>query len=253
MEKRFLELIVSDLRKLGIAEGDTVLVHSSLSSLGPVPDKAETVIQALLKVLGPDGTLLFPALSYRDVTAEHPVFDVRNTPCCVGSLPEYFRTRPGTLRSVHPTHSMSGIGKHAAELFKDHQLDSTSCGEHSPFRKLRELGTWVLFLGCSIASNTSMHAVEELVTPPYLHGGFVDYRIILADGTETSMHVRRHNFKGYAQSYARLAPLMTPQELHLGPVLSASCALMSIPAIWRIGYEKLQSDPLYFVWNYEVK
>ena len=167
MEAREIrEMMVRDLRGLGVRSGDTVLVHSSLRSLGPVPDGPETVIRGLLDALGPEGTLLFPALSYRTVTALNPVFDQLHTPCCVGGLPEYFRTRPGTLRSVHPTHSMSGVGRHAAELFREHHLDTTSCGPHSPFHRLREVGNWVLFIGCGIGPNTSMHAVEELFSPP---------------------------------------------------------------------------------------
>ena len=241
------ELMCNDLRKLGIKAGDTVLVHSSLRSLGPLPGRAETAIGALLEVLGEDGTLLFPALSHRTVNAENPCFDQLNSPCCVGGLPEYFRTRNGTLRSIHPTHSMSGIGKNVQWLFKDHQLDGTSCGENSPFRRLREVGNWILFIGCGIAPNTSMHALEELFDPPYLHGVTVDYNIITADGARSRMTVRRHSFAGYAQVYARMAYLLPATELRYGNVLSAFCALMSIPAMWDKGIEAMKKDPFYFV------
>ena len=60
--------IAKDLYALGIRPGDTVLVHSSLKSLGPVPGGAETVIQGLLKALGDEGTLLFPECIYRAQT-----------------------------------------------------------------------------------------------------------------------------------------------------------------------------------------
>jgi len=81
-------------------------VHTSLRSLGKVPGGAETVVRGLLYALGENGTLLTPALSYASVGVNNPVFDVLHTPSCVGALPEYFRTRPGTIRSVHPTHSV---------------------------------------------------------------------------------------------------------------------------------------------------
>ena len=84
MSNNVFDLLCKDLRTLGSAEGNTVMVHSSLRSLGPLPNGAETVISALLEVLGKDGTLLFPALSYRTVNAANPVFDVNNSPCCVG-------------------------------------------------------------------------------------------------------------------------------------------------------------------------
>jgi aminoglycoside 3-N-acetyltransferase len=54
--------------------------------------------------------------------------------------------------------------------------DVTPCGENSPYFKLREKAGQILFLGCGLKPNTSMHAVEELVEPPYLYDGWVDYR-----------------------------------------------------------------------------
>ena len=246
-EKIIRELMCNDLRKLGIKAGDTVLVHSSLRSLGPLPGRAETAIGALLEVLGEDGTLLFPALSFATVGIRNPVFDVRNTPSCVGALPEYFRKREGTCRSIHPTHSVSAIGKKAAALLAEHYLDETSCGEHSPFRRLREEGDWILFIGCSIAPNTSMHAVEELVTPPYLHREKVLYKCILEDGSERTMDVKRHNFQGYAQNYRRLGEILTEKELRHGSVLNAECYLMKISAMWEKGYDCLKKDPFFFV------
>lgn len=247
MSSHLFDLFCKDLRLLGLREGDTVLVHSSLRSLWPLSKDPESVIRGLLEVLGPEGTLLFPALSYASVNVENPVFDVAKTPSCVGGLPEYFRLREGTLRSIHPTHSVCGIGKKAAELLSGHEKDTTSCGENSPFRKLREQGDWILFLGCGLAPNTSMHAVEELVNPPYLHGDFVDYKIVGAENICSSMRVRRHNFRGYAQAYARMSRLLSPSELRFGSVLSSTCALMNVQALWDKALEALRKDPFAFV------
>ncbi len=243
-----IERIRADLKKLGVKKNDNLLVHSSLRSLGEVPGGAETVIRGLLEALGPEGTLLFPTLSYRDVNSDHPVFDVLNTPCCVGALPEYFRKRHGTVRSVCPTHSVSGVGRNAERLLGDHCRDTTPCGPNSPFRKLREPGGWILFIGCGIHPNTSMHAVEELVEPVYLFTEQpVDYRILLPDGRETQMRVRRHNFKGWAQAYARLDGLMDETHLRQGKVLEADCRLMDIRDMWEKALAALKENPLYFV------
>ncbi len=81
METEFIKtMICNDLHKLGVNTGDTLLVHSSLKSLGPVPGEAETVINALLEVLGNNGTLLFPALSFSSVNAASPYFDQQPPP-----------------------------------------------------------------------------------------------------------------------------------------------------------------------------
>ncbi|MFP6646122.1 MAG: AAC(3) family N-acetyltransferase, partial [Candidatus Latescibacterota bacterium] len=50
-----------------------------------------------------------------------------------------------------------------------------------PLRKLRDLGGQLLFLGCGLRPNTSMHGVEELVEPPYLFGDDITYTLHLGD------------------------------------------------------------------------
>ena len=190
---------------------------------------------------------LMPGLSYRDVGVDNPAFDLQNTPSCVGVLPEYFRTRPGTIRSVHPTHSVCGVGREAEHLLKDHHLDTTPCGTHSPFYHLREVGGQVLFLGCGMRPNTSMHAVEELVEPPYLLGVPVNYRIILGGGKAIKMRVRRHHFVGWKQRYDRLNTLLDADGWKQGKVLAATCDLVDCEQMWESGLQALRKDPFFFV------
>lgn len=239
--------IANDLTALGLREGGVVLVHASLRSLGTVPSGAETVVCGLLRALGENGTLLMPALSYAYVGVNNPIFDVLNTPSCVGALPEYFRTRPGTIRSVHPTHSVCGVGPKAESLLKEHHLDTTPCGEHSPFRRLRNVKGQILFLGCGLRPNTSMHAIEELVQPPYLLGDPVDYRIILASGKEIKMRVKRHNFGIWSQRYDRLGPLLDEDGLKRGKVLEATVDLIDCEQMWDRALIALKKDPFFFV------
>lgn len=242
--------ITSELLALGVRPGGVLLVHSSLRSLGPQISRenqgAEIVLQSLLAALGPSGTLLMPALSYETVNRDNPYFDVRNTPVCIGALQEYFRTRPETTRSVHPTHSVCGVGRRVAELLSDHQLDTTPCGPHSPFAKLPQIGGQLLFIGCGLLPNTSMHAIEERIEPPYLYSGLVEYRVIQADGSETRMTVRRHNFKGWRQRYDRLAEVQK-HGLNQGRVLQAHCHLVDAAEMDLAALGALRSDPLFFV------
>ena len=70
--------MAQDLINLGIKKDDTILMHSSLSSLGYIEGGAETVIDTILSVLT-EGTLLIPALSYSYVNNENPVFNIKET------------------------------------------------------------------------------------------------------------------------------------------------------------------------------
>jgi aminoglycoside 3-N-acetyltransferase len=242
-----LSTLSSQFHDLGVRPGGVLLVHSSLRSLGPVEGGAETVIAALLEALGPEGTLLMPALSYATVGRRNPLFDVLATPCCVGALPEAFRTRAGTRRSIHPTHSVCGVGRLAEMLLSGQELDSTPCGPHSAFARLPEAGGQILFLGCGLRPNTSMHAVEERVVPPYLFREAVEYIVRHADGSQGNMRVTGHNFIGYSQRYDRIEPLLDEPSLRRGKVLTADCFLVEAAPMWEAALEVMRNNPLYFV------
>lgn len=242
-----VELLARDLRDLGVREGGTLLVHSSLSALGRVPFGAETVIQGLLEALGPQGTLLMPALSYETVTEKAPHFDVRRTPSNVGVIPETFRQRPGTGRSIHPTHSVCGVGPGAGDLLEGHELDDTPCGRHSPFHRLPQVRGQILMLGCGLRPNTSMHAIEELVEPPYLFDGRVTYVLVNAAGHATEKAYTAHNFSGWDQRYDRVAQVLVPPDLRVGPILASTSHLIEAQGLWSAAHAKLDEDPIFFV------
>lgn len=243
----FIACFQTDLWQLGLPTGSTAMVHSSLRAFGQVPGGADTVIEALLASLGDAGTLLMPALSYMSVTPSHPVFDLRTTPSCVGIIPEAFRQRAGVHRSMHPTHSVCGLGRLAAELLSGHDRDQTPCGAHSPFHRLPETDGFILMLGCGLEPNTSMHAVEELVTPPYLFSGPIVYTLTNAEGHTRQKEYIPHGFRGWAQRYDRIANLLSAPDLRTGNVANAPCHLIRAKALWSAALAALRQDPLYFV------
>jgi aminoglycoside 3-N-acetyltransferase len=239
--------IAADLRAVGVKPGGVLLVHSSLRSLGWVAGGAATVVQGLLQALGPGGTLLMPALSYARVTPQQPLFDVRFTPSNIGAIPEYFRTRPGTLRSIHPTHSVCGVGRLVAELLDQHIEDRTPCGPRSPFRRLPEHHGQILMLGCGLRPNTSMHAIEELAEPPYLFGGVLTYRLIGWDWAATEATYRIHGFQGWQQRYDRVTDILGEPQLRRGRVLGAQVDLIEASALMQAVLTTLRRNPLFFV------
>jgi len=241
-----IELMGRGLAALGVQPGDLVLVHSSLKSMGQVPGGPETVVCGLLAALGDAGTLLMPALSYASVSEQQPLFDPACTRTCVGAIPEHFRLRPGTLRSVHPTHSVCAAGAKAKEIVSRHHLDHTPVGTNSPFRLLRDLGGKILMLGCGLKPNTSMHGVEELCEPPYLMlPKPVKYTICTPSGQQVVEH-RRHDFAGFAPRYDRLQQVMG-RGLCRGRVLQADCWLIDAGEMWQAGERALRKDPYSFV------
>jgi aminoglycoside 3-N-acetyltransferase len=239
-------LLRKDLLDLGVRPGGLLLVHSSLRSM-PGNEGPESVIQGLQEALGPGGTLLMPALTFERVTPENPVFDIRYTPSNVGIIPETFRTRPGTVRSLHPTHSVCAAGPLAGELIEAHAADSTPCGPHSPFRAIAEHGGQILFLGCGLEANTTMHAIEEVIVPPYLYDPPIEYRLTLADGSKQTKTYTPHNFRGWRQRYDRVAAILRPPDLVRATVAGAVSILLEAAALWNAARTALQKDSMYFV------
>lgn len=243
----FVDKLVADLLALGVRPGGALLVHASLKSLGSVPGGAESVIRALLAALGKGGTLLMPALTYESVTPLNPVFIQNQTPSCIGIIPETFRLRPGTRRSLHPTHSVCAVGPLTEELLLPHAQDTTPCGPNSPFRRLPELNGQILMLGCGLEPNTSIHAIEEIVEPPYLFDPPLRYTLTDESGHTFEKEYIPHNFIGWQQRYERVAEILSEPALRAGRVYGAQAHLIEASGLWEAALGQLRGDALFFV------
>jgi aminoglycoside 3-N-acetyltransferase len=205
--------IVAGLRRLGIAPGDVVLVHSSLSAFGYVEGGADTVIDALLEAIGPEGTLAAPTFTWGAFhAATGVVFDVRRTPCETGKIPETFRRRPGVLRGIHICHSMAAFGPRAEEVLGD---GVKSFAEGSAFDNLYRLNSWNLLLGVTFSSCTALHSAEEWVQVPYRkYRDFRNSTVILPDGrTIPSPSVEYLRRDGSGNDFAKMEDVMAEAGL----------------------------------------
>lgn len=154
------ERLRHDLAGIGVVSGMTLVVHSSLSSIGWVAGGASSVVSALIDAIGERGTLAMPAATpIREGSSE---FDRRTTPTTLGAIPETFRTWPGTLRSDHPLESVCARGPVAAEITGEHPL-AFSEGPGSPFDKLHRLDGRILLFGVGFNRCTALHYAESLV------------------------------------------------------------------------------------------
>lgn len=161
------EQLVDGFRKLGVAEGDTLLVHSSYKSFGEVNGGPQTVNRALEAVLGAEGTLIMPTFNF-DFNKGAP-WDVRTTPSKMGVLTELVRTDPRAKRVFHPFYSFAILGKHAEMLGS---LRYKSAYERdSVFGKLRDLDGKIIVIGLSYNNSmTFFHHIEQMEG--------VDYRFL---------------------------------------------------------------------------
>lgn len=173
-----VDSMTSDLRTLGVAAGQTILVHSSLSSLGWVCGGAPAVVDALQRVVGEEGTVVMSTHSpgnrdptnmgnppvpdswYDTIREQMPPYRPAVTPTQgMGAIAECFRSYPDVRRSAHPQHSFAAWGDNARFVTEDHPYDY-SLGEESPLARVYDLDGKVLFLGTPHATNTSFHLAE---------------------------------------------------------------------------------------------
>src|SRR5690625_889179 len=171
----------SDLKRIGIKEEMTLIVHSSLNSIGWVSGGALTLIQAIQETITNQGTLIMPSHStdlsdpkdwinpkanknlWEIIRKDMPAFDPQITPTYgLGVVPELFRTLPNVKRSNHPAYSFSAWGKEKDYILNNHSLNN-GLGEESPLARIYDLNGYVLLLGTDYDSNTSMHLSEHRV------------------------------------------------------------------------------------------
>lgn len=162
--------VIDALKCLGIAAGDIVLVHSSLKSMGHVEGGAETVIEAFLDVLTPEGTLVMPTLVMKDFRNAYKTWNI-DKPSDTGYITEVFRKYPGSVRSDQATHSVAANGKLAVELTREHTaygerygiFGDTPFSASSPWQKLYDLNAKVVMVGIDLTYNTLKHLMEYIL------------------------------------------------------------------------------------------
>ena len=169
------------LREVGLDTGDVVCVHAALSNLGYVCGGARTVVDTLIELLGPDGTLMMPTYT-RDtadprewqyppappewldrLVEETPPYDPLKSPTQrMGLISELFRTYPNVRRSGHPVSSVAAHGPQAQFLTEKVGLNNRF-GPESPYGRLTKIGGKILLLGAPFETMSLLHLSQYLI------------------------------------------------------------------------------------------
>ncbi len=153
------------LEKVGLEKGALVLGHFALSRFGYIEGGAESLIDTLLSILGPEGTLVMPTFTFSWV-GRLP-YDPNTTASRVGAVTDRFWRRSGVLRSAHPTHSFAALGRHASALLSGHDHTRSPLSANGPLGRLADLDGKIL-LFAPPTSNTIMHVGEYRAGLPLL-------------------------------------------------------------------------------------
>ncbi len=213
-----LETIEAFLERVGIHEGATLMVHSAWELLNSGRFGAAELVNRLLAVVGPKGTLAMPAFPPYSAQVSGAVFDVRRMPSAGGLLTEVFRRYPGVSRSINLNHSVCAIGLNANFLTLDHHRSETTWDAYSPYYRLREINeAWIVGLGVGhrLKIATSLHCVESALWKEnaYFRKLFRDevcYSYKTANGATGEHCYKRRTGQIYTP---KLAKHFTPDEL----------------------------------------
>jgi len=156
--------VAAGVRAIGVQPGDIVMFHSSLKSMGHVVGGPNAVIDGFLQAVSTEGTVAVPTLWWNG-SQDVSDWDYDTSPSYPGLITETFRQRPDSIRSNNPTHSVSAIGKRAAELTADHGkwglrpclYGDAAFAEASPWERLYLWNAHYCFLGVDFTYNTQAH------------------------------------------------------------------------------------------------
>ena len=237
-------LVESMLDRMAVRRDGVLLVHSSFRQFGLDGYDAGAMVEALAAAMK-GGTLLLPTMSWRFANSKHPFFDELETPSNAGVMTEIFRTRHASHRSLHPSHSLAGVGVRAGEMLASHHLDDTPCSARSPFGMLAGNEAAVALMGIGMDCCTLIHHVEEAVAidrylkPP---AEAVVYACRDRGGRAHTVRVRHHKFlpRDYWQFQDMLAERRLLATFRAG---NSACVGFRAADMVRVVRETLQARP----------
>ncbi len=230
--------VAAALRRLGVDDGDVLVVHASYRAVRPIEGGPLGLIRALETAVGAEGTLVMPAM-----TAGDAVFDPRATPTVdMGATAELFWRQDGVLRSAHPGASFAAAGPHAQDICRPHPL-APPHGPDSPVGRVHDLDGQVLLLGVNHSANTTVHLAETLAGVPYE----VEHPCVVeVDRTPRTVMIPEtdHCCAGFEQLDRWLRERRLQRE---GPVGNATARLARARDVVAVAVEHLLEDPLVFL------
>ena len=251
--------ILAALAEVGVAKGDTLLVHSSLSACGRIVGGAQTIIEALVDAVGPNGNFFVPTFQRSECYLnginkrwDHRPSDFRDRASeavrWVGTLPlEFMRLYPDAPRGVHLSHSWAGWGKKAAEVLSHQVEDEPPFSDNSCPMVVRDMGGKILHFGSPIGHTSFVHCFETHFNLPGLGPSYYDTR--LADGSITWKFVPK-GLPGPREFYSKdedarffREAVAHGLEIRRAPLGVGRLALIDCRQFWDIGSTLVTNDP----------
>jgi aminoglycoside 3-N-acetyltransferase len=242
--------LLKALKEVGVAEGDLLMVHSDIATFGKLAlfdrhELCQALVNQLDKSIGIRGTLIMPTFSYS--FCRNQVYNREETPSTVGVLTEFFRTQPGSVRTLHPIFSVAIRGP-----IKDQLLDvEMDCfGKQSIFGKVHAKRGKLLFFGATFQACTFIHYVEQMHGVPYRF--IKTFAGMIQDG-QRAYHAEATYLVRYLDRQVNLdltrleAHLLKKGMMHQVRVGNGKLLLVDADAVYQEGLKLLDQDIYFFL------
>jgi aminoglycoside 3-N-acetyltransferase len=237
------EDLVFDLKKLGIEKGDILFITIDIMKVGYFCESRDLTLKTWLRILtdlvGEDGAIVFASYSktfFRFFKKKY-VFE-RFSDTYAGSLPNYLINLDTSIRSLHPTNSVVGIGDIIKKALLNH--DSTKLSYSVLGDLINMPNSKFLMIGTIDKMNApgAMHFVqEELGYTKYSPMKYLMQIYFYENGVRKLF--TKKDFGGCSSGGYRLFfPLITNSAVKFGQVGRAVSAL--IPA--KKSYNIIKSE-----------
>jgi aminoglycoside 3-N-acetyltransferase len=206
------------LRHNGVRTGSLIIVHSSAAALKPTGLSPSRIIDKLIELVGPSGTLAMPAFpKYEeepqgidrvraDVSNLELVYDVQKSVPWTGVLPLRLMRYPGAVRSRHPLNTMVAVGPLAGPMMENNMMGERPlpCGAHSTWKYCADHKAIIVALGVDMAhSITMIHVAEDLHEAEWpVRNWYRDRKFQIVDHGASCHVVVRERHPRWAAHYA---------------------------------------------------
>ncbi len=153
------EELLNEIKNIGLNGNETLMIHSSFSSVKNIEGGAEAFLEAF-KEYFKNGLLLLPSHTWASIKNDNDVLNKQEANSCVGYLTNVAIKDKDFIRSNHPTHSVVAYGMNAIDYIKDDDYAKTPVSPNGSFGKLKNNG-YILFIGAPLSKNTFIHSIEE--------------------------------------------------------------------------------------------
>lgn len=251
------------LKQLGVTAGDRIMLAIDMGRI-PLPTYSASltnegirererlwckfILDALLDVVTPSGTLLVPSFSYTCSQAKSE-YIAESTPSETGPFTNFVRMQPQAIRSLHPIFSLAGIGCDAVPLLSN--VGPAAFGATSPFSRFNKYKIKFLFLGVELQTSiTFIHHMEQAAGCPHRYNKIFDVSVTQSNTKLLGSWCAYVAYRGlnYVSDISGLqSALRKHGELAEEHWNGYPNHLATTDSVERIGYELLRRDSFAFV------